>query len=158
VSPNGIARGGVRFGFLSPSGFVFSIAGQFGYASSSFARSYHRDSADGSIDRNARVTIDGTNTFAGELGLGYLVLLTESIMLLPGGDLFLDVWALDAEPPNVVDRRTHLRIGLGLGLDLLWSITSSFFARLGVGGRGGFDTGGPALLGASLSLGVGVFL
>jgi hypothetical protein len=158
VSPNGIARGGFRVGYLAPSALVFSVAGQFGFASSSFARSYHRDSEVGTLDRNASVTIDGTKTFGAELGVGYLILLSESLMLLPGGDVFLDAWAVDAAPSNVVEKRTHLRIGIGLDLDLLWSLTPWFFARLGVGGRGGFDTGGPGLVGGSLSLGAGVFL
>jgi hypothetical protein len=112
----------------------------------------------GDRDRNARVTIDGVNTFAAELGLGYLILLSENLMLLPGGDLFVDVWSVDAAPREVVENRTHLRVGLGIDIDLLLSITPAFFTRVGVGGRAGFDTGGPFFGGGNVSLGVGLFL
>jgi hypothetical protein len=161
ISPRGIVRAGLRLGYLTPGRLVMSVAGQFGGAPTSFSRSYHRDHQDtdsGDRDRNARVTIKGTNTFAGELGLGYLILLSESLMLLPGGNVFLDVWSVNAAPEQVVQDRTHLRVGAGLDLDLLLSITPSFFARVGVGGRAGFDTGGPLFLGGNVSLGVGLFL
>ena len=95
---------------------------------------------------------------AAKTGVGYLILLSESLMLLPGGGVFLDVWRVDAAPREVVENRTHLRVGVGVDLDLLLSITPAFFTRVGVGGRGGFDSGGPFFSGASLSLGVGLFL
>ncbi len=158
ISPNGIIRGGAQIGYLAPGGFAFSLAGRFGRAPASFARAYHRDVAEGGIDRSAHVTIDGATTYAGELGLGYLILLSERLMLRPGGDFFLDVWDLDAAPDNVVDKTTHLRLGVDVDVDLLMSITPMLFTRLGVSGRIGFDTGGPAFGGANLSLGFGLFL
>jgi hypothetical protein len=161
ISPNGIVRAGLRLGYLTPGGIVLSLAGQFGGAPGSFARTYHRDRLEtdmGDRDRNARVTITGANTFAGELGLGYLVLLSESLMLLPGADLFLDVWRVDAEPAGVVQSRTHVRVGVGINLDLLLSITPTFFTRVGINAKSGYDTGGPFFVGAGVSLGAGLFL
>lgn len=161
VSPNGIGRVGVRLGYMTTSAWVLSVAGQFGLAPGSFGRSYHRDARQlgvGGLDRSAAVTIDGASTYMAEASVGYSLLLADSLLLVPGVDLFLDVWSVDARPALVVQDRTHLRGGAGVDLDLLYQLSALLYGKISIGGRGGFDSAGPAFGGIHVSVGVGLFL
>jgi hypothetical protein len=158
VSPQGIGRIGVRGGYVAPSGLALSLEARFGLAPSSFARSYHRDGEAFDRSRNANVRIDGANAYAGALGAGYLLLVAEDLFLLPSGAVFLDAWAVRAEPDTVVLDGTHLRFGAELGLDVLYAFTSLVFGRIGVGAKAGADTSGPPFVGIGGSLGLGLFL
>ncbi len=161
LAPSGVFRVTPRMDIVSPGGFTFEVAVPLGFGPGSFARTYHFDNPDAGLsdtDRGTRATISGPTTGGLEVAAGYVLPLSPTFDLLPTIGVFGEAWFLDTSA--AIEDDVHLRLGAQARLDAIIhpSPSSRFFVRTGGGVRIGVDTAGPAVFGASLNLGVGLFL
>lgn len=164
ITPVGIPRVAPRVSILTTSGWAWTFVLPLGMASSGFGRTYHVDNPAPDLredrDQTARVKVNKTTMLGVEAHLGPTVRLSDLMVVVPRGGLFVDVWSIDATPGSVIRGRTRVRLGAALGSDLMFLPASDgwFFGRVGADARIGADTGGPFILGFALSGGVGILL
>ncbi|MEQ9504468.1 MAG: hypothetical protein RIT81_46855 [Deltaproteobacteria bacterium] len=161
IAPSGVFRLTPRMDIVSPGGFSFEIGVPLGFGPGSFARTYHFDNPDAGLadtDRGARATISGPTVAGLEIGAGYVLPLNATLDLFPTIGLFGEGWFLDTSP--VIDSNVHVRLGAKANFDAIIhpSPSSALFVRAGGGVRVGVDTAGPVIFGATLNVGVGMFL
>lgn len=161
IAPAGIFRLTPRMDIVSPGGFSFEVGVPLGFGPGSFARTYHFDNPDAGLadtDRGARATISGPTVAGIEVGAGYVIPLNATLDLFPTVGLFGEGWFLDTSP--VIDSDVHVRLGAKANFDAIIhpARSSALFVRAGGGVRVGVDTAGPVIFGATLNVGVGMFL
>jgi hypothetical protein len=165
IAPVGVVGIVPRATYLSPGGFVLSLALPLGVAPGAFARSYHRDNPEPTNaadpdDRSATVRVQGASTFGAELTVGQARAVSRRLYVVPAVGAFAEAWSIDATPGSVVAETTKVRVGGLAGLDV-WLRTgddSAFFARLGGDVRGGLDLDGTLVTGFELAASLGIFL
>ncbi len=158
VAPGGLPRVAPQLSILTQSGLVWSFGVPITIAPANFERVIHLDDPTG--DRTAVLSVKSLFGFGAELQLGGSFHLAETIMLVPRGGLFADIWLIEAAPSSVLVNTTRARVGALAGLDLILraAADSLLYGRLGVDGRLGADLEGALLYGFQLSLGVGLLL
>jgi hypothetical protein len=164
VAPSGIVHLVPRLAYVAPGGWTFALSVPFGYAPSSFQRSYQRDNpmknAMDPQDRIAAVSVDGTHTVGIEGAMGWARPIGPHFTLVPGGGAFVDFWSANASPATVITNAGTTRLGLFGGADLWYrpAEDSALFVRFSGSLRLGFDIGGPLIYGLQTGASVGFFL
>lgn len=161
IAPMGVFRVTPRLDVVSPGGFTFEIGIPLGFGPGTFGRTYHFDNPDAGLadtDRGARATISGPTIGGLEVAVGYVIPMNPTFDLLPTIGAFGEAWFLDTS--IAIEDDVHYRLGANARLDAIVhpSRDSPLFVRAGGGVRIGLDSAGPAVFGATLNLGVGLFL